>query len=69
MLEKNKLNFSRQKESLETEELNLLAQLIESMDIACNKLDEAVQKSDIKEINKIKSEIIKFQKQISLVLG
>ena len=53
---------------MKAEDLNSVAQLIESMDIAAIKLETALEKKDPEEFRKIKMEILKFQKQISELL-
>ena len=46
------------------QELQLLAQLIDSMDIAVEKLGKAYQKKDSEEFYKSKKSMIDFQKEI-----
>ena len=50
------------------DELNLTAQLIESMRIATAKLERAMEKNNLDEIKTTKAEILKFQSQISKIL-
>ena len=58
---KKEVNLSEMK----AEDLTLVAQLIESMDLASRELEKALEKKDTERFKKVKSEILKFQKQIS----
>jgi len=46
-------------------QLQLLAQLIDSIDIATDKLGKAYEKKDSEEFYKAKKTILEFQKEIS----
>lgn len=50
------------------EELNLLAQLVESMKLSAVKLEEALNENNADKINNIKAEMLKFQKQVEEIL-
>ena len=50
---------------MRAEDLNLIAQLIESMDLATMELEQALEKKDAERFKEVKSEILKFQRQIS----
>ena len=49
-------------------DLNLMSQLIESMNLAVEEMEKAVEKKDVKGFEKAKSEILRFQRQISELL-
>jgi peptidoglycan hydrolase CwlO-like protein len=51
------------------EDLELLLQSIESMSQASQDLEKAINKGDAKEIKKLESEILNFQKQIGRIIG
>ena len=51
------------------EDLNLILQLTESIELAVKKLESSLQKQDIEGFKKAKEGILKFQKQISEILG
>jgi len=53
---------------MKAENLNLLAQLIESMNLAVKEFEKAFEKKDLEKFKKAKEEILKFQKQISEIL-
>ena len=53
---------------MKIEEISLLAQLVDSTDLAARKLETFFQKRDVKNFNKAKEEILAFQKQISKIL-
>lgn len=51
-----------------SENINLIAQLLESMAQATAELEKAVKNNDVEKYNKYKFEILKFQNQISGML-
>ena len=53
---------------MKAEDLNLVAQLIESMDLASKELEKALEKKDAERFKKVKIELLKFQKEISELL-
>ena len=53
---------------MEDQNLDLLAQLIESMDEAVTKLEKDYKKGKRKEVQKTKKEILNFQKRIDELL-
>ena len=53
---------------MDAEDLNLIGQLVESMSIASEQLEKAVNKRDIEKVKRAKDEIIKFQMQIKEIL-
>ena len=50
------------------EELNLLAQLVDSMKLSAQKLEDAFNENNAEKINQIKAEMLKFQKHILEIL-
>lgn len=52
---------------MKSEDLNLLAQLIYSMELAAKELEKAVDKGNIERIRKAKNEILDFQEQIAKI--
>jgi len=54
---------------MKAEDLNLLIQMVESMELATKGLEKALEKGDVENFKKYKSEILRFQKQISKLLG
>ena len=53
---------------IKKEDISFINQLNESLEKAYKKLEEAYEKKDIDEFNKIKKFMIKIQKQISKVI-
>lgn len=50
------------------ENLNLLIQLIESLELTAKELERQVNRSNVEKTGKAKEEILRLQKQISEVL-
>jgi hypothetical protein len=55
-------------EKMRSEDLNLLAQLTESLENSVEKLEKYKRRKKIKEFKEVKKEILKFQKQIQEIL-
>lgn len=53
---------------MKEDDLNLIAQLIESSNIAAGELKKAVEKKNADMIRKSKEEILKFQKEILKII-
>ena len=53
---------------MKTEELQLLAQLIDSIDSAVDKIEQAYGKNDVEEFTKAKETILNFNKRISEII-
>ena len=51
-----------------TDDLNLLAQLAESMELAVQELEKGMETREINKIKTAKREILNFQKQIGEIL-
>jgi len=54
---------------MKVDDLNLLIQTVESMELATKGLEKALEKGNVENFKKYKLEILKFQKQISELLG
>ncbi len=54
---------------LDLEQLKSIAELVDNMDLATEKLDKAYADNDAEEFNKIKKEILDAQAKISLMFG
>jgi len=54
---------------LDLQELQTLAQLIDNIELALEKLEEAYLDKDGKDFNNSKKEILNFQKQTSRIIG
>jgi len=52
----------------ELEEIQILAQLIDNMDIASDKLAEAYEKNDAEKFNKARDSILDFKNKISEIV-
>ncbi len=53
---------------MESNELNILAQLIESMILAANELEKSINKKDTEKTTMIKKEILNFRQEIDKLL-
>jgi len=53
---------------MEKEDIFILAQLLNSMKDAVNKLDEAQKRNDMKRVAAAKQEILRFQEEIDKLL-
>ena len=53
---------------MKTENITLIAQLVESMSLAKEELEKALDKKDAERLKEAKSELLKFQKEISEML-
>lgn len=64
------LEYSQEKKEskMRDEDFGLIAQLIDSMALASRELEKALEKSNVDKINKLKNEILKFQRNINEVL-
>lgn len=58
----------QEKRRMISEDINLLAQLIESLEGSVKKLDKFKKKKDIKKFREVKKEILSFQKKIGEIL-
>ena len=54
---------------MRAEDLSLIAQLVESMNLATQELEKALEEKNAARFKKAKLEILKFQKQIDKILG
>ena len=54
---------------IDLQHLQLLAQLIDSLEISIDKLEQAYQNNDSEDFQKSKQSISSFQQQIAEVLG
>jgi len=54
---------------LDLQELQTLAQLIDNVEIALEKLEKSYSDKDSKDFNNSKKEILNFQKKISDMIG
>ncbi len=54
---------------MKTEDINLLAQLVTSIELASKELEKAIEKKDVRKIKKTKQEILNFQGQITQIIG
>jgi len=57
------------KSPVSTEDLNYIAQLIDSISLATKELDSALKKYDTDKVNLSKREIARFQQQIDKLLS
>ena len=46
------------------ENINLVAQLLDSMELASKELEDALKKNDVEKFQKVKAELLRFQKQM-----
>ena len=60
---KKKLNLGEEK--MDTNDFNLIGQLVESMVLVSDELDKALGKKDVERTKRAKDEILKFQQQIA----
>ena len=60
--------YKREKMVKELEEIQILAQLIDNMDIASDKLAEAYEKNDAEKFNKARDSILDFKNKISEIV-
>jgi len=54
---------------MRTEDLSLIAQIMESLDLSADKLGESVKNNNVEDTKKIKAEIINLQKQLVKIIG
>ena len=54
-----------EEEKMKAEDLTLIAQLVNSMELAYLKLEKAFEKKNVERIREAKEEVLKFQKQIN----
>ena len=53
---------------MDSGDINLLAQLIESMEEATKRLQQHYRNREVKKFKKVKKEVLNFQKQIDNIL-
>lgn len=58
----------KKEEKMNAEDLNLVMQLLESMSLAAEELEKAVEKNNTDRIKRSKQEILSFQKKINDLL-
>ena len=51
------------------QELEIIAQLVDSMEIALDSLEKSYSEKDAEKFNKLKEEILKFQSKINEILN
>lgn len=54
---------------MKAEDLNLLAQSVESMDLAVKELEKSIGKKDFERTKRIKAELLNFQEQVAQLIG
>lgn len=54
---------------MDLQELEIIAQLIDSMEIALNNLEKFYSEKDAEKFNKSKEEILKFQSKINEIIN
>jgi len=53
---------------MQVEDLNLIVQVIESLDLVSKELEKALTKGNVEQVKKAKEEILNLQKQMSKII-